>query len=532
VDIALIGTYAHPLALGLRYVSASLKRDGHRVRMLFMTSKRETARADFSPRLLDALIDRVRGAELIGLSLMTNTFHRARVLTEALRKGGIRAPIIWGGIHPTLAPEESLETADIVCVGEGERPVCALASAMEAGRDPTRIDGLWFRRNGQIIRNPVAELRNDLDSNPFPDYDYTDEHYVVSGDEFVPARPELLRGVLDRYRMQSARGCPYSCGFCNNAAQRLLHKGRGPWVRLRSVANVMAELEERVARYPSIEAVNIVDDLFLVRSEADLAEFTRLYTERINLPIEFDVHPMVVTPGKIAALRGLPIALASMGIQSGSQDTLYNIFNRRTPPARIAQAIELLSRNRIPAEYHYIIINPFEPDRNVIETIRFAARHHRGPAVVRLFPLALYPATPLYERAVAEGIIEGRHEEAYEVTYGSNVHMLRASYLTTVLRVVLALKNAGIPAWFAEAFAAAATSRVARFCLDRRWFPYAAFGAYCVGHFVHRKIVHQLLVRPLALLTRPFRKRSRPRPRSRADRSRGTCPDPASETAA
>lgn len=78
--IALVATYTHPIALGLRCVSAYLKAHGQQVEMYFMRSKRDTAEADFAPPLLDELVERLRGADLIGMSLMTNTFHRTCVL--------------------------------------------------------------------------------------------------------------------------------------------------------------------------------------------------------------------------------------------------------------------------------------------------------------------------------------------------------------------------------------------------------------------------------------------------------------------
>ncbi len=500
MKIALVATYAHPLALGLRYVSAFLKARGHDVRMLFMANKRDTAKADFPPALLAELADRVRDADLVGLSLMTNTFHRARVLTESLRAAGIRAPIIWGGIHPTIAPEESLEAADIVCIGEGEHTMAELADTLQAGRDPTRIEGLWFRRNGTVIRNEVRPLAEDLDALPLPDYELANQHYVAQGDRFVAARPDILRGVLDRYRIQTTRGCPCRCAFCNNAAFQRIYRGKGRWVRMRSNESILGELETRMREFPTINAVNIVDDLFLIRGEQQIEEFADGYARRIHLPLQFDAFPTTISAAKIRSLRRLPIALVSMGIQSGSENTLYDIYDRRTPLERVARSIDLLADNRLPAEYHYIVNNPFEPDANVIETIRFAARHHRGPAIVRVFPLALYPSTPLHDRAVAEGVLAGRHRAEYEHAYGSKYHVVADTYLTILLRAVLWMKGAGLSARTVEAFAAAATSRPARAVFDHRWFPYAAYGFFRIGHFISRRIIQQCILRPIAAL--------------------------------
>src|SRR5688572_28832700 len=147
MKIAFVSTYTHPIALGLRFVSSYVKAAGHDVEMIFMCSKRDTADADFSPGATEAFIERCRNVDLVGMSLMTNTFHRASVLTETLRKAGVRAPIIWGGTHPTVAPDESLTVADMICVGEGEEPMLQLIERLEAGKDPKDLGSIGFRAN-------------------------------------------------------------------------------------------------------------------------------------------------------------------------------------------------------------------------------------------------------------------------------------------------------------------------------------------------------------------------------------------------
>lgn len=348
MKLALIATYTHPVALGMRYVSSYLKSAGHEVEMIFMASRRDTARPNFAPAVIESLIEHCRGVDLIGMGLLTNAFCRARFLADALRGAGVKAPIIWGGTHATVAPDECLECADIVCVGEGERAMLQLADRMDRGQDPTTIGGLAFRAGGPFgnrheVRNPVEPLIENLDDLPFPDYDLG-THWVADDGHLVPARPENLRGALDRLRVETTRGCPYRCTFCNNTTWANIYRGKGSWVRRRSIENVLCELEEMCRRFACISAVNIVDDLFFVRPVEEIAAFADGYTRRIGRPLEVDVHPELVTEDKIAVLSRMPIALVSMGIQSGSPDTLCNIYHRRTPVDRIAVAGSLFRR--------------------------------------------------------------------------------------------------------------------------------------------------------------------------------------------
>jgi len=502
--IALISTYPHPVALGLRYVSSYLKAAGHDVEMFFMSAKRDTAKADFSIALLEDLCERLRSFELIGMSAMTNTFHRACVLTETIRNTQVKAPIVWGGVHPTIAPVESLEVPDITCVGEGEEPMRRLADRLEAGRDPTDIDSLSFRGGGpfgnkHVLRNDVQPLQHDLDAYPFPDYDL-ETHWVASAEGLKPARLDNLRGALHRLRVITTRGCPCTCSFCNNAVWLNTYKGKGQWVRHRSADNVIAEIRQAQMCFSTVEAVNIVDDLFFVRSEDAIEEFAVKYEQQVNLPLELDAFPNTLSETKLRSLSRVPIHLISMGIQSGSPDTLKNIYHRPTPLKKIVEGINLFADHKIRAEYHYIVNNPFETDRNRIETMRFAATHHRGPAVLRIFPLQLYPGTPLYARAREAGLVQERHDIAYRHTYTGKTHILGSGYLDVWLRVVLHLRNGGVPRVMVHRLIDGVTHPWTRRIMDRKGFVPIAYGIYQAGRFITRKLIYQPLIRPLRYL--------------------------------
>ena len=91
MHVVLISTYVYPIALGMRYVSAVLKRAGHRVTLLFLNCPPGKPEVEVSPALRDDFLDHCRGADVFGFSLMTNSFHRACHLTRILRNVGARA---------------------------------------------------------------------------------------------------------------------------------------------------------------------------------------------------------------------------------------------------------------------------------------------------------------------------------------------------------------------------------------------------------------------------------------------------------
>lgn len=506
MKVALISTYTHPIALGLRYVSSYIKTAGHDVQMIFMSSKRDTARADFSEAAVEDMLERLRDRDLIGMSLMTNTFHRAGVLTDRIRKAGNNAPIVWGGTHPTVAVDEAIEIPDAICVGEGEEPFLQFIEALEAGKSPLETGSFGFRAGGPFgnktkVRNPVRPLERELDDYPFPDYELQ-THWVATREGLAPAGPDNLRGSLHRLRIETTRGCPYPCTFCNNAALLKVYRKKGSWVRKRSAENVIAEIQQARACFPSIEAVNIVDDLFFVRSEEDIEDFAVKYADQVNLPLELDAFPNTITEQKVRSLSRVPIGLISMGIQSGSVDTLQNIYKRPTPIEKIVEGINVFKKFNIRAEYHYIVSNPYEPEKNVIETMRFIATHHKGKSVLRVFPLAFYPGTPLYDRAREDGIIGQRDQYAYEYMYTGGLQFLKHDYLSTWLRVVLHMRNNGLPPWAAHRIIDAVTHRWTRACIDKKWFTPVAFRSYQISRKLLRNFIYQPFIRPFKYLRR------------------------------
>ncbi len=509
MKVVLVSAGTYPLALGIRYVSAFLKRIGHSVSCLYM-SHRGRPDAALPPALLSDFIEHCRGADVVGIGLMTNSFYRACELTDALRKAGTQSVIVWGGTHATVAPRECTDHADYVCVGEGEKAMVVFLDALAAGRDPGLTPGFARLRHGQLEQNPLYPLADDLDSYPFPDY-ALDGHWVVEHERLVPARPELLRGVLRCYRMLSTRGCPFSCSFCNNATQLHLYRDEGHgrhWVRKRSVETIIAEIEQIRSLYPSVSAVNLVDDLFLIRTEAELEAFVSAYGERVNLPIELDAFPNTVTEAKIRLLSRLPIQLISMGIQSGCQETLLSLYNRPTRVERVADAIRIISSHGLRAEYHYLVCNPFESDASLLQTLRFAASFHRGPAKLRLFPLQFYPGSALCARARGEGVIGEHHETAYHGVYAAREQIAKARYLEIWLRIVLALRGVGVPAGAVHRLVDVVTHPWTRRILDRSWFAPLSFVLYRVGRGLHNVTLRPIL-QPLSKWRLRRRQRAR-----------------------
>ncbi|MBT6145622.1 MAG: B12-binding domain-containing radical SAM protein, partial [Gemmatimonadetes bacterium] len=230
---------------GLAYVAATLGHAGFPVTTLTVPQPH------LEPSDLQALVDFCTQLQphWVGISLMTPDLPRVQALTTSLKQALPDLPVVWGGIHPTLAPDDCLQYADMVCVGEGEATALELAERFEQGHDVADIDGLHLRRHEQTLRNPLRPYAPDLDSIPFPRHDREHWHVLTDDGAVQQVTAELFRqhAAYDgtSVTVMTTRGCPYNCSYCCNHSIQQLYAAIGEHhhIRRRSVANVMAELE-------------------------------------------------------------------------------------------------------------------------------------------------------------------------------------------------------------------------------------------------------------------------------------------------
>jgi radical SAM superfamily enzyme YgiQ (UPF0313 family) len=274
---------------------------------------------------------------------------------------------------------------------------------------------------------------------------------------------------------------------------------------------VVAELESAIGRFPGIRSVKIVDDLFFVRSADEMQRFAELYRQRLGLPFEVDAHPATISRAKVEPLLQAGLYRVHMGIQSGSEKTNFQIYNRPTSQRQIAAVLDMLADYpQLEMEYHYIVANPFEPEDQLIETLYFAAQHHRGNYKIDLFPLAFFQGTPLYERAVSEGIIRGSQQELYgRVWRQSWTWAALGSYLVVLLAMVLRMKRWHLPAGLVKRFVSVATSRPVRMVMDRKWLPVLLVAGWVILR-LGRNLIYQPFIRPFTKRRRPGRRASAP----------------------
>ncbi|MBI5815259.1 MAG: B12-binding domain-containing radical SAM protein [Nitrospinae bacterium] len=433
MKVTLISPYPDITSFGVRTLSAHLKKHGHQVDIIFLPDPfGDDLNANMEERYPAKVMERTAqlcaGSGLVGITLMTNFFDCAVQITKAIKRAFPEKPVIWGGVHPTIRPEECLEHADMACVGDGEDSLLELVTRMERGEDYSATPNLWLKKNGPVIRNNLSPLPKDLDVYPAPDYDFEGKSVLFDG-EIRPLDHGLMETFLRRgtvsgmlvkvgYQTMTSRGCPYACTYCINDTINQMYGGKGK-LRWRSVDHVIAELEHTRKAFPYVNFIWISDDEFMARKLDDLRDFCVRYKEKVNLPFSCLISPLTVSDEKMRLLVDAGLVYVQMGVESGSSK-MQSAYNRRNMNnERMIKAIRIINsfKDRMyPPSYDFLLDAPGETDDDRIDSLRFISNIPK-PFRLQPFRLILYPGTKLHTDARQSGLIKNEREEIYRKTY-------------------------------------------------------------------------------------------------------------------
>jgi radical SAM superfamily enzyme YgiQ (UPF0313 family) len=386
--------------IGLKYIASSITRAGYDTRILILPGYNEQ-------RLIPPVEGFIReyDPDLIGFSLMSTDFHNTAMLTSLIRRE-FDIPILWGGVHVTLYPEECLRHADYICVGEGEYPIVSLLDHLKSrsSTDVPDIPGIWLLRDGRIyggerVSPPVKPA--DLPKQEFmPEYIYClyrGSIYNLRKTPEVFRRYSLHNGRI--YLTVTTRGCPFSCGYCANA---YLADTYGGLFRERTVGDCIEELKG-VKGYGGIRYIGFEDHCFLLHNREWIERFSEEYRRHIGLPFMLRVDPQTLDRVKLMRLRKAGLIMVTVDIKSCSERVNREFFQRRISHSYLVLSSEILSDSRVAASYEILTGNPLETDEDRIEAINIMSGLKK-PFIIHTLPFTFIPGTPLREMAEQAGI--------------------------------------------------------------------------------------------------------------------------------
>ena len=444
MKIALLSPYSEISSIGVRTISAYLKSNGISTRLVFLPLQKSFySREDFSlypDSVIESLANVVKNDDLIGISFMTNYYDSIKDLTIKLKREFPDKPIFWGGIHPTVMPEECIEVADFVCIGEGEIPCLNLCRNLTEGKSVENIPGIWSKADSRIFRNNPQNVITNLNQIPPPDYDLEENYILLTKKKLVPIKSNNLRKFLGAtYWTMYTRGCPFSCTYCCNDALRKIHKDFTK-LRAKSPEYIVQEINTIRKKFPFIQYVNFQDDTLFALPEEAIKDFCECYKKFVGLPFMVPgIQPSVFSEKKFDYLVASGMIRARMGIQTGSKKIL-NMYKRKQDNETIIKVSHILqkySKQLTMPNYDIIVDNPWETKEDTLQTIALLERL-APPFSLNIFSLSFFPGTSLYSKAVQENMFDDK-------TKFKHYYQYKTTYLNLIIALFGLFK---LPRWF------------------------------------------------------------------------------------
>lgn len=405
LHVALIAPYGIESS-GIRHLSSYLRAHGRQVSIIFFKNWTNHGAPAPTETELDLLVSLLRDlrASLVGMGFVSSYFPVLKPVIRRIRED-TGLPMILGGVHPTAMPEQCLDVADMICVGEGEEALLEVSDKLAAGEPVHDVANIWTREGDRIVKAPLRRPIQDLDSLPCRDFG-GDHMYEIARNRLRQGDPML---DLAEFRVYTSRGCPYHCTYCYNSVLAARYQGMGPHYRQRSVGNVIGEIRDARERFKRMREVVFDDDVFLPGREW-LEEFIDVYPREIGLPFRCMLHPDDVDRDTLARLKRAGLRRVLIGVQTGSPRESEDVFGRPLDTGKVVDFGRLCREIGIDAAYDFILDDPLATEVDKRQTIELALQLPR-PFVLFLYSLSAFPGTSLTSRLLELGLISKEEVE-------------------------------------------------------------------------------------------------------------------------
>lgn len=350
--------------------------------------------------------------DAIGLTCLSHALSLAEEVS-AILKQHFNCPIIIGGVGAITEPQRSIGFTDLACKGEGEAIILEIAQRLDDNQDLSGITGTLFKLpNGEIQDNGKAPL-SDLSSIALPNYDPKNYTYI-NGLRFEREVPHNHRDPDKSFQIMTQRGCPFSCSFCIESYLQI-EFGKKEHLRRTSVDRAIAELKYAKEKL-GFESIAFWDDVFPINPDW-LDEFLPRYKKEIGLPFFCYTYPSTTKPDVLAKLKDAGCRTITMGIQSGSERILHDIFDRRTKQKQVLDSAKVLIESGIPfAHVDLIPKTAFDTIEDLEDTLQLLINLPQQLSPTFFNELAIYPNYPIHKKLQEHNVI-GTSNALPESTY-------------------------------------------------------------------------------------------------------------------
>lgn len=327
----------------------------------------------------------------LGITSMTGNQIKYALEAAKIAKEN-EVPVVLGGIHPSLLPEQTIanESIDILVTGEGDITFLELVHALEKEKALRGIKGVWYKENGTAVKN---KPRLFADMNELPDLPY----HLIDVNDYSSFNIGRGRAIS----IMTSRGCPFRCAFCYNVA---FHKRC--W-RALSVENVLARVQRVIDDF-GIRDIYFEDDNFcgnVKRFQEIIAGFIRekfdLFWGTVGIRMDSlqRINREFLSTMEKSGCKNIDI-----GIESGSPRIL-KLMQKDETIEQMIRTNKKLSEFPFILKCSFVIGAPTETEHDLHLSSKLALRLTKDNKYVYtpFFIFTPYPCTKLFDLALKHG---------------------------------------------------------------------------------------------------------------------------------
>ena len=351
------------------------------------------------------IMDEIKsGALLIGMSVMTGPQIKfAREVGKKIKEKYPDFPIVWGGWHGSILPEQTVSDpyVDIVVRGQGEPTFRELLKKIEKKEDLSSVLGITYKLDGKPKTNPARTLES-IEEFPYLAFDLVDlKNY--------PGRRKTPNDVFITYR--ATQGCPYRCAYC---ADPLVYNRK--WMGM-SAKRIVGELKILQDKY-GVTEVLLVDDTFVINEQYTI-EFARELIKE-NVKIEWQACARIGTIARmdiesIQLLKDSGCVQLHPGVEVATQD-MMEVIMKDEKIENLWLCAEKMAKVGIRALYSFMVTFPEEPDDAISATFEIIKRL-KTIDPNNVCPVNFYipfPGNSLFDMCIRHGFKEPKTLEEWE----------------------------------------------------------------------------------------------------------------------
>ncbi|MCR4663638.1 MAG: radical SAM protein [Endomicrobiaceae bacterium] len=370
------------IPLGISYIASVLQQHGHKTyAVLFIQGI----------PLEKNLCYIERDTPLICLSITsTDCWNYIKSILGSIKQYCKNVKIIAGGPYVTLAPEDIIEdeNIDAICIGEGEKAIAEYADSYQNNTlGNNKIDNLYIKENGKLIKCDKSVFIDNIDELPYPDRHMWDE-WIFD---------------LKEHKVLTERGCPNRCIYCAN--HKLAKASQGKYLRHRDPLEVVKEIKYIRKEYPQTRSIvlysenaasNIEHFISLCR---ELKKYNDTLETKISYVVILNVTKKLIENKEVAvAIKEANITWVMFGFESASKEIRRKINRPEYDNKDILKFCNEMRRKKIHITVYAMLCYPYETKKTYFETVRWL-RYFRADAIGWFF-MGPPKNTELYQRLV------------------------------------------------------------------------------------------------------------------------------------